>query len=592
MERIEIRDHTEGPASPVLLRVSLATVLFLAIFASAAVLRLAELGVLPLSPDEAETSHIAWSFWHEAGGSSAAAHVVSPGYFASTAPFVALAGSSTNISFADALMRFAPALAGLLLILVVWLASDELGLLASLTTAALLAISPIGALAARTASGDSLALLAIVLIVASALRYRTGGGRHWPLVAAVAFGSGLTSSPLFYSGALTLVLASLAQGRFGRALAGYDGRELAWRRIALTATISFAAVATFFLWRPAGLGGAAAVLSRWLAAFSIPGDLPALAQPLFVLGRYELVAVTLGAAALLWAVWRGYPSPQFFVYWYVAAFLLLLAQPGVVTNVVLLALPAYFLIGQWIQDAFSRPAGEATWGVLAFVLLVGLVVHFNGIRFLRLMAGEQDVRSYVVIIALVLAFAAVTINLVRSWDARGALQGTLLGLLLLFGFYGWGTAWWLTHEAANDPRAGLALPATDSDVRLLVTILSEVSYQTGYGPYNLPLLAAVDTPVLRWYLRHFHATQFGETVPPATTTTAIITAASAPQPPVDDYASLNLGLANTGVTRGEQAPAASAGETLRWWLFRESRERVAQEEVILWVRQPALPWNR
>lgn len=590
MERIEIRETMERPASPVLLRVSLATVLFLALVASAAVLRLAELGALPLSPDEAETALVTWSYWH--GRASGPAELISPGYFTSAAPFVALAGSSTNITFADALMRFGPALAGLLLILAVWLARGELGLLASLTTAALLAISPMAALAARTAGGDSMALLVLLILFLSALRYRTGGGLRWPLVAAAALGFGLTTSPLFYSGLLALVVAWVAQRRFGPALAGDDGRELDWRRIGLVAAVTFAAVATFFLWRPAGLGGAAAILGRWLAAFSLPQDILALSQALFVLGRYELVAIGLGVPALLWAIWRGYPLPQFFVYWYVAAFLLLLAQPGMASNVVLLALPAYFLIGLWIQDAFSRSAAEATWGVLAFFLLVGLVVHFNGIRFVRLMAGGQDIRSYVVIIALVLAFAAVTINLVRGWDARGALQGTLLGLLLLFAFYGWGTAWWLTHEAANDPRAGLAVPATDGDVRLLVTILSEVSYQTGFGPYHLPLLSAVDTPALRWYLRHFQATQFGETVPPGTATTAIVTAASAPQPQIDDYAALNLGLANTAVTRSEPAAGASLAETLRWWLFRESRDRVTQEEITLWVRQAALPWNR
>ncbi len=589
--QIDVRQAAEQPAAP-LLRVSLATLLFLVVLLLAALMRLSDLSALPLSPAEAENVLPGWSFWNEPGRGDGAAHLASPAYFAVAAPLLALLGSSGDIAPADALTRLAPAIAGMLALLVLWLARRELGLVTMLTVSALLALSPLAALAARTAGGDSLALLALLVVCISLLRYRLGGGGRWALIAAAAVGFGLTTSPLFYSGLLAFSAAWLIQRRFGPAISGPDGQTPDWRRLMLAAAVPFLATATLFLWRPAGLGGAAAILGDWLRAFALPGDLLTLWQALFPLARYELAALTLGAAALFWAIWRGYPLAQFFVYWYAAAILLLLFQPGSVMNALLVALPAYFLVGQWLQEAFSRPAGEAAWAVLGFVLLVGLVIHFNGIRFVRLVTGQQDIRGYLLVIALVLVLAAIMINVVRAWDARGALQGTLLGLLLLFAFYGWGTAWWLTHHAANDPRAGLPGPATDSDVRLLVSTLSEISYQTRSGPDSLSLIVAVDTPVLRWYLRHFRAVQFGQTVPPETTTTAIITAASAAAPPVDGYAGLNLGLFNTGVTRAEQAGQNALAEALHWWLFRESPTRVAQEEVILWVRQSALSWNR
>jgi hypothetical protein len=590
--RLDVGEAAGGVASPVLVQISLASALFLAVLLLAAVMRFAELGALPLSPAEAETVLPSWSFWNEPGRGSVAPHLASPAYFATAAPFLALMGSTVDSAFADALARVAPAIAGLLAIAMLWLARAPLGIVTVLVVAALLAISPLAALAARTAGGDSLAFLALLVLLISGLRYRLDGGSRWLLIAAGAAGFGLTTSPLFYSGLLALLAAWLVQRRFGPAVSGSDGQALDWRRLLLATAITFLVTATFFLWRPAGLGGAAAILSSWLAAFALPGDLISLSRPLFTLARYELAAITLGAAALFWAIWRGYPLSQFFVYWYAAAFLLLLLQPGSPMNALLVALPAYFLLGQWLQEAFTQPAGEAAWAVLGFVLLVGVVVHFNGIRFVRLMAGQQDIRSYLVVIALVLAFAALMINLVRGWDPRSALQGTLLGLLAVYAFYGWGAAWWLAHHAANDPRAGVATPATDSDVRLLAQTLSEISYQTGFGPTSLPLLSAVDTPVLRWYLRAFPAARFGATVPAETTTTAIITAATAPAPPVDDYAGLNLGLFNTGVSRAEQTAPNAIGDTLRWWLFRESRARVAQEDIVLWVRQSALSWNR
>lgn len=589
---VKIRETTKAQTSVAVFGVSLATLLFLLIFILAAAMRLTELSALPLGPEEAESVLVAWDFWYEPDAGRGSAHLVSPAYFATAAPFLALLGGSEKVAFADTLVRFGPAIAGLLLVAVLWLARAELGLLGSLTTAALIAISPTAALAARTAGGDSWALLALVAVLLGALRFRLGGGLLWPAAAAAAFGFGLTTSPLFYTGTLALLLAAVAQRRFGPAFPGYDGRGLDWRRLALIASGSFVAFATFFLWRPTGLGGAAAILGRWVAAFSLPADLPALVTPLYLLGRYELSALVLGAGALIWAIWRAYPLPQLLVYWYLAAFVFLLAQPGTNANVLVLVLPAYFLIGQWLQYLFRDGRGETAAGVLLFVLLTGLVVYFNGIRFVRLMAGQQDIRSYAVLIALVIAFAAVTINLVRSWDARGAFQGTVLGLLLLLGFYSWGTAWWLTHEAANDPRAGLVTVATHDGVRLLAGMLSEISYQAGYGPFDLPLLSAIDNPALRWYLRHHNDLQWGETVPPGTTTVAIVSAASAAQPQIDGYNGLNLGATRTGTAREDQVQGMTVAETLRWWLFRESPVRIVQEDIILWVRQDVLPWNR
>src|SRR5690606_34385129 len=125
---------------------------------------------------------------------------------------------------------------------------------------------------------------------------------------------------------------------------------------------------------------------------------------------------------------------------------------------------------------------EATWGLFAFLLFAGVAVYFNGVRFVRLVAEQEDARGFALLLALLLAMAFVTVNLVHGWHAPGAFQGTLLALLVLLGAYGWSTGWWLTHRAANDPRTGLG-QATDDDVRLLVEMLHEISYQTGSERY-------------------------------------------------------------------------------------------------------------
>ena len=579
---------SEEIASRPLLRVSVALLLFLLILLLAVAMRFVQLDAIPLNEAEAEAALATWNYWHDPD--AAGVPLTSPAYFTTATPITSLFGATNDIMRGDALTRLVPALAGLLVAVLLWSARDALGLAGSLVAAFLLAVSPMAALISRQAGGDALALLALVALFAGALRFRLEGSPIWPVVAAAALGFGLATSPLFYSGLLALVGAWLVQRRNSPA-GSHDGERLDWRRLVLIAAAVFLGTATCLLLRPAGLGGAAAQLGDWLASFALPTDVRSFFAPVALLARYELAAVTLGAGALVWSLWRAYPLPRFLVAWYAAALVLLLAQPGQTANVVLVALPAYLLVGQWLQQAFRDPPREATWGLVVFLLVAGIAVYFNGVRFVRLVAAQQDALGFALLLALILAMAIVTVNLVHGWHAPSAFQGTLLALLVLLGAYSWSTGWWLTHRAANDPRAGLGR-ATDDDGRLLVEMLHEISYQTGSEQYDLPLLSAVDTPVLRWYLRQFNAVQFGETVPPGTTTTALITRLDGPAPSVDDYSGLDLGLLNVGVERAEQAPASAAAETLRWWLFRESRDRITQERVILWLRQDALPWNR
>jgi hypothetical protein len=77
---------------------------------------------------------------------------------------------------------------------------------------------------------------------------------------------------------------------------------------------------------------------------------------------------------------------------------------------------------------------------------------------------------WIALLALVLALVSIYF-VGASWEVNIAWRAVMLSLLVLFFFYQWGTSWWLSHEAANDPRERwVALPATDDDVRVLDTI--------------------------------------------------------------------------------------------------------------------------
>ena len=149
----------------------------------AAVARLANLGVLPLSPGEADAALSSWQF---ARGVPLTAPPVSPAYFSFTSLLMSLGGDG------DAIARLVPALFGLLTVLLPWLWRGRFRPAVWLTAGVLLAVSPIHMIISRTAGGEAIALFALTLLAVAATRLDEGDG--WGMAAGAALGLGLTLS--------------------------------------------------------------------------------------------------------------------------------------------------------------------------------------------------------------------------------------------------------------------------------------------------------------------------------------------------------------------------------------------------------------
>jgi hypothetical protein len=564
----------------------------LLLVALAAVIRFTELGRIPLAPEEAQRALSVWQAWQPgAGGIS---FNVSPAYFNFTSLLLPVLGD------ADAVMRLVPALAGVGLILLPWFWRGRIGVTGALIASLLLAISPTASAVARTAGGDAIALFALLLLLTAWLRYQDGGRPAWLYTSFAALGLGLSSAPLFLAGVATLALAWLAQAKLGPPLFaaaqgslflssnGTEADQKRLRTAALVGATVFLAVATLFLWRPAGLAGTAALLGRWLAQFGAPTGLLAVLAPFLAFGRYELSLVILAALVTAWSVWRGYPLPLFLVYWFVAASLLILFQPGIMANMLLLVLPGTFLVSLWLGHLFAEPLGRVAWGVTLLVVVLGSVSYFNFARHLRVIIYSPDEYSYFLLAFLALAIAVVTINFVRSWDSAAAVQGTIAGLFLLFLLYQWGTAWWLTHEAANDPRESWVTVASDASVHVMVDTMREISRSRTGAAHDASVLSAVDSPVLRWYLRDFEHARFGDSLAPDPQQTMIITPVGEETGLDETYVGMDFNLLRTGVVQPEPVQATAPGEALRWWLLHEAPTPIQFEQVLLWVRAEAV----
>lgn len=543
---------------------------------AAAVLRLAGLGEAPLAPAEAQQALTVWLFGQPG---RIVADIVSPAYFTLTTMLQTFLGNS------DAVMRLVPALFGIALVALPWLLRDQIGRTGTAVAALLLAVSPLNTAVSRTAGGESIALFAVLLLAVAWLRLRLDGQLRWGYVAAGAFGLGVASAPVFYSGLLTLAGAWIVQRLLGPQLGSLP--RLARRtagQLALTAAVVFVAAGTLFLWVPAGLGATAGVVAAWLGQFGFAGGFPTLLAPIVDIVRYEPLLALLGIFGIIWAVWSNRALGSHLAYWLLMALILILFQSGVSSNALLLTLPGALLLGLFTGRLFADGPSIWTWAMLGVVLLMGALLVGNLSRYLRVAAYDPTDLRYVWMILIGVVITAMAFYYIYAVDPTAVGQGAWAGILIILLLFQWGTGWWLSHGRALDTRERWIASAADDEVPLLMRTLTNLSRNVTNAESDLDVFVTEDSAVLRWYLREFHAARFGSALPADTQASVIITPLVDEQPRLaSDY----LG-SDFGIERNKESltalPPSPIVDTLRWWLFHESARPIPEKRVILWVR--------
>jgi hypothetical protein len=567
-------------------------------------MRLLELGKLPLSPAEAEAALAVWQFW-QAGEMTVTP--ASPAYFLLTLLITPVLG------FSDATVRLIPALAGLALVALPWLLRRQIGTVAALTGSLLLAVSPLATITARTAGGEALALLALLLLVIGLVRYREAEETSWLYLSGFGLALGLTSASLFYTGLLALAFAAALarlvepQRRTTNKMPAFPS-SVVRRPIHFTLTAFLGLGSGFLLYLP-GLGQSAQLLATWLGQFSLSGSLDALFLPLMALVRYELPLIVLGLVAMLWLIWQERPLASYATYWLMGLLVLLLLQRGELSNVPVLLLPGYLLVGTLVGPVGGSVVSSqyavvsSRYGVdgrfLALVsgsmFLLGLIVVVQVARFTRAVAANPEDLLHLWIAVLALAFALATFFYFYGLEGKTAVQGSLIALIALFFLFQWGTAWWLSHEAANDPRERWVTQATQPNTPQLADLIGDISYQIDRSPSGIRIYSMVDNPALQWYLREFDALTIGSPVLPETPYPLVISPAEMEPAFRSDYfgADFLLMYDGTEATIISDLPLLTG---LRWWLFRSGPAVPATlpdqpgqiERVTLWVQSDLL----
>jgi len=558
--------------------VTVADGLMVAIALAAAVARFANLGALPLSPGEANAALSSWQFAH---GVPLTAPPISPAYFSLTSLVMSLGGDG------DAAARLVPAVFGLLTVLLPWLWRGRFRPAVWLTAAVLLAVSPIYMIVSRTAGGEAIALFALTLLAVAAARLDEGDG--WGMASGAALGLGLTSAPLFYSGLVTFLPAWWVF----RGAAG-SGRA-ALRSAALAGGIVFLTIAAGGLFYPRGIGGSLELSAAWLGQFGLV--VGATADPLLALLRYEPALLLLGLPAVVWALLGDSRTGKQMALWLGLLLALLLLQAGAPQQAAAALTPGALLIGLLAGDllaaplpagALAREERRRTWLVVGGLLLLGMTLLVSLARFTRLglWSGEQAPLIGLAVLAFV--FAGLVVILALAYENPAARRGAFLGLAALLLYFQWGTGWYLSQQAANDPGQRWVTAGTDDDVPVLVKLLGRVSRQATNADADLDVFSTVDSPVLRWYFRNFDHFTTGATLPVDTAAAVVVTTDdSEPQLP-NDYFGADFGLEQHDVATDErlvgQGLAVTAAEVLRDWLFHESNAPSEQQRVIVWIR--------
>jgi hypothetical protein len=279
------------------------------------------------------------------------------------------------------------------------------------------------------------------------------------------------------------------------------------------------------------------------------------------------------------------PFPLFLVYWVVAGLLLILLQRGSISNLLIISIPGYVLIGRFINDIVAQ---SNRWYYLSFagiVIVAGAIILVNLGRFSRLGTPQgSDFATYyglLIVVSLVVLFLVVAV--IWSWDQRLVPAGLALGLLFLILVYSWGTGWWLTHDAANDTREQIIDIGTEDDLPRIAVTLSELSWELTNSADGLNITSTIDSPSLRWYLRDYEVDYVGGALSRDTESQAIITRA-------DRNPNLATGYVGTdfGFLRYPSTGQLDVYQKIRWWLFHESPLPIEQERAILWLRSDLL----
>lgn len=564
-------------------RVGLIWLLTGALLLAGGALRLGGLDRLPLTPTEAASAlHAA-----EAVDRGSPFAIATDDPRSDHAPFYtnATGGFMGTMGVSSAVARLLPAIAAALLLVVPLLLLEQLGPWTAMATIGLIIISPTAQAVARTASGQSPAILGLVLALALLARDQ-GRSRAARIVAGLSLGLGAAAGPSFWMGVFGLSLGFMSSGlwrggKSGGPLAELRDWERSWE-ILLVAAAAFLLAAGWFGTRLEGIGEGVAAPGVWLAGWVGPGGFPLLTG-VALIPIYELLPLAAGSASLLRGVDRSDPFLRGLLFWALGALAAYLVYPGRTPADLLWfvvpasVLAAHFLV--WLLGSIATL--EVPYTALSLAALVLSILLFayiqleaagSGLGLASLERGGQvgfAAAGLMFVVAIVVLF-----GIGWSWREAGLALG--LALTVALSSVSISFAWRLTLDRTAASGQELWRPAASTQsLELLDETLEAVAVAEVGREAGLMIEVRDQVPAnLAWILRdHRPAASMAEAGPPA-----VILAPEGGEPELPaEYLGQVFGISEHWNWIGLLPP-----DMLAWWLDR--RAPTARERWVLYVR--------
>jgi uncharacterized protein (TIGR03663 family) len=562
-------------------------------------LRLANLGLHPLSDSEAAQALVAWHAYQgqpvgEAGYSPLIVTL-------NLAGFLLLGGS-------EFVARLGPALLGLVLVLLPYGLRRYLGRAGALAASTLFAISPTALYFSRAVNGDIGAAVGGMVLVMGLFNWldrardSQSSGVTWLYLAAVGLVLMLTASPTSYS-TLALLLGFLALaaavGDKGYATSAREGlatmrtRLVGWGSLGLVLAIGLLAVATSLLLNLGGLAATADLLTGWVLGFA-----PAIAgqgayPAAFLLSLYEPLILLAGLFGLSVGLLRRRLFDLFLGWWVFGSIALDLLRLGRTEGEVLVPLvPLILLAGLALGMLWDSLQKDGSWQREGIIAITGLVI--SGYAYIELVEYTRSGGLTFLLPLSALGLFVLLVILFSVWyDGPSALRGGGLVAVTVLTVFTVATGWRLNYGPMADPRQPLVhTPAAEGLPDLVATLKQLSSWRAG-DPYLLNVIADRRLgPAVEWQLHRFKNVtwvdsldQWPPTIPAGnsdapTDFEAILT-------PADTTLKLDEGYAGQDfAVRAFWSPAGLHGQSLiRWIVLRTATTPVNYEKAVLWVKQ-------
>lgn len=588
--------------------ISAEVIIYLALLALAIVLRTAELDTVPMMPTELPQALAAWRAVSPMASGEA---VVPP----SALLFALQSISFTLMGGSEVAARLLTALAGAAVVVSPVLFRGALGSGRALVLSLLLLCSPVLLAASRFSSPAVWSLLVALVGMWGVWRWsQSRQPSYGILAAAMGFALVFLTEPGGPILAVILALAGVAARTLQPTGGDFEfdedspetpdiGRSFPWTIGAAVGGLLVIAVATGFMLYPAGLSAVGETLAGAVRGFTQPSGTPLL--PFVASVFYEPFMWALGIAAVVVFARRGDLSfaDRFLVAWVCLGLVAsLLFAGGNAAHALWTTVPLTIIVSRLVTEMLSVDTRPSDWsvpywarGIIALVT-VGLMAIFTmalqstaraiADSFDGTLAGVNvQITSVILLIIPVLFLVVIYFTAVSLWNARAALRGIGLGVLVFALISSLGSGWVASVTDGSDPLEPFHLQATGSDVFLLRSTLFDIADRQTNGFSTLPItVQASQTGAVAWAVRDFADAEFVSDMSEARGDAIFITTST-------DV--IDLGGSYVGqdfvVERSWSLQSLSVVDLLAWWTQGRTsaftRDSIFTETASLWLRQ-------